>query len=943
MKHVSFFRITSLILLLSLSLGLLTSCFDFMGNTPPVEDLSECEKNGHTKVDATCTDFAFCGVCGKQLGTTTAPHSYAPSTCAEPQTCVVCGATKGKPNGKHVYSSDGDRTCNVCSSSRDIEVEYTEDYDKPKHLLSSVTDLVKTEVKTTAGKVYYALVYAYGTDANHKLTLSLKNGSTDVVGYSYFVPTQLTAVYLPFVATGEEEQVVVKADLGGSFYVSEPRIVASPYEYNKTKSGTYLVMADDWDYNEVTAKDENGLLNAPESAGEVGKDRTLDCKIVGDYMYSLCNGRLHVLKRDGDSFAWIGATDYYGELRQIAVTSDSKGLVVVGRNYGIFAFDISNPEQPKLASHIDSLEMASGLDIYGRYLYVADRTFGVDIIDIADIYNPVFISNIPTGETQNVCYWGGYVFAGVWAECIVRVIDVRDVDAPKQVSEIKLSGRGDGVHVNNGILYAATGQFPPSASSPRENPGYGLGHGLELWDVSNPASPERLSVVRSDGAEYAGNPDLWRVFTVGDYVIYTSVFSGVFVYDVSNPAAPTRVAQYVALSDTASNTRWTSKYVFAHQRGVELPDNKLGYPAVCATVDGGKLYFGTGLYKSGNNLYEAELPFALGTPNPNDSDPDAQEREYDGSYYDIDAETIFGKGALSYRSGSQIRSIAIYGDYLYLAAGSRGIIVLDKKTLECVAEYDSFDLTKDIAIHGEYLYTAEASAGIAIYRINAADPTKITLVSQTALLDMVQLQLSPDARYALVHTANTSALLDLRNMQTPKVYFQNTSFNMVYQYQMSIGCINNRYLMISSSKKQLQLFDFGPDGSYEIPVIKEWTESAIGVSGLCADGSNALLSSGKKVFYFDPATLDTGKSISAQYTSVQYTDMSQCPVVIGDYIFTGLRYKGTFNILKLSEDRKKATTVKKLTLHANHGVTVSDGERYYLPLGYGGIVSFELD
>jgi len=943
MKHLSFFRITALILLLSLSLGALSSCFDFMGNTPPVEELSECEKNGHTKVDATCTDFAFCSVCGKQLGTATAPHSYAPSTCSAPQTCVVCGATKGKPNGKHLYSSDSDRTCNLCGSSRDIEIEYTEDYDEPEHLLDSGTDIVKTSVKTTAGKVYYALVYAYGTDANHTLTLAVEGGDAAARTYGYFVSTQLTAVYLPFVATGAEEFVAVKADLGGSFYVSEPRIVESPYEYNKTRSGTYLVMADDWSYNKVTAKDENGLLNAPESEGEVGKDRTLDCVVVGDYMYALCNGRLHVLERSGDSFKWIGATDYYGELRQIAVTEDEKGLVVVGRNHGVFAFDISSPEEPKLASHIDSLEMASGLDIFGRYLYVADRTFGVDILDISDIYNPVFISNIPTGETQNVCYWGGYVFAGVWAECIVRVIDVRDVDAPKQVAEIKLSGRGDGVHVNNGILYAATGQFPPSASSPRDNPGYGLGHGLELWDVSNPASPKRLSVVRSDGAEYAGNPDIWRVFTVGDYAIYTSVFSGVLIYDVSDPKAPTRVAQYVALSDTASNTRWTSKYVFAHQRGEELADNKLAYPAVSATVDGDKLYFGTGLYKSGNNLYEAKLPFDLGTPNPNDSDPAVQEQEYDGSYYDIDAEAIFGKGALSYRSGSQIRAVAVWGDYLYLAAGSEGIIILDKATMKKVGSVDSFDLTKDIAIHGEYLYTAEAAAGIAIYRINAADPTKLTLVSQTPLLNMVQLQLSPDARYALVHTANTSALLDLRNMQEPKIHFQNTSFNMVYQYQMSIGCIDNRYLMMSSSKKQLQLFDFGEGGSLEVPVITEWTDSSQGVSGLCAAGSGALLSSGKKVFYFDPATLDTGKSIGSQYTSVQYTDMSQCPVVIGDYLFTGLRYKGTFNILKLSEDRKTATTVKKLQLHANHGVTVFDGERYYLPLGYGGIVSFELD
>ena len=86
--------------------------------------------------------------------------------------------------------------------------------------------------------------------------------------------------------------------------------------------------------------------------------------------------------------------------------------------------------------------MATGLDICGKYLFVADRTFGVDIIDISDIYNPKFISNIPTGETQDVCYSNGYVYAGVWAECKVRICDVRDADNPKEVGVVHLSGRG---------------------------------------------------------------------------------------------------------------------------------------------------------------------------------------------------------------------------------------------------------------------------------------------------------------------------------------------------------------------------------------------------------------------------------------------------------------------------------------------------------------------
>ena len=921
-------------LLVLISVCVLSAC----GETPP--ELSDCDRLGHYEIPATCTEPAKCRVCGETVGTETAPHAFIDATCTEPKTCMVCGATEGESTGGHVYTDDKDRTCDVCGKSRDVEVVYTEAYDEPTATVTGDTT-VGSDITTTAGAVYYALVYAKGADANNRLTLRVTDGSKSVITYSYFVPTQLTAVYLPFTAKGTETRVEVLAE-SGSFDVSVPKIEKSPYEYNKTKSGTYLVMADDWSYIKVTAKDENGLLNAPASEGEVGQDRTLDCKIVGDYMYALCNGRVHVLERSGESFKWIGATPYYGELRQMSITEDGKGIVVVARNYGLYAFDISTPGEIKFASHIDSLEMASGLDISGKYLYVADRTFGVDILDISDIYNPVFVSNIPTGETQNVCYYNGYVYAGVWAECVVRVCDVRDVDNPKKVADIKLSGRGDGVYVKDGILYAATGQFPPDASSPRDNPGYGLGNGLELWDVSNSLAPKRLSVVRSDGANYPGNPDLWRVYTAGKYAVFTNVYGGVLVYDVSDPTSPTRVAQCVALSDTLLNARWTDKYVFPHERGVELADNKKPFPAVCSTVDGNTLYFGTGDYRSGNNLYAVTLPLTIGTPDGNTSDPSKQEQEYDGSYYDIDAEAYFGEGARAYRSGSQIRAVAVKGDYLYLAAGTEGIIILDKKTMQKVAAVPSFDLTRDIAIYGDYLYTAEAAGGIAIYKIHSADPTRLDLVSQTALMNIVQLQLSPDARYALVHTANTAALIDLRDMTKPKEYFKNTSFNMVYQYQMSIGCIDNRYLMISSSKKQLQLFDFGENGSFETPVIYEWTDSSIAISGLCADGDYVIMSSGKKVFRFDLSKHDHKTALATQFGYVQYSDMSQCPVMIGDYLFTGLRYKGTLNILKLSEDRTTATTYKKLTLHANHGVVVTDGEQFYLPLGYGGLVSFTI-
>ena len=116
------------------------------------------------------------------------------------------------------------------------------------------------------------------------------------------------------------------------------------------------------------------------------------------------------------------------------------------------------------------------------------------------------------------------------------------------------------------------------------------------------------------------------------------------------------------------------------------------------------------------------------------------------------------------------------------------------------------------------------------------------------------------------------------------------------------------------------------------------------VSGLCADGRYAIISSGKTVYRVDLSapTLSLEETIPSQFTGVKYTDMSQMPVVIGDYLFATLRRAGTYYILKLSADRSTATTHKALTFHGNPGMIVSDGERYYLPLAYAGLVSFTL-
>ena len=77
------------------------------------------------------------------------------------------------------------------------------------------------EVSTETGAVYYATVCARGGDANHKLELRLTDGERVLHSYSYFVPTQATDIYLPFIATGDERLLEVLPADGGVFYVGE--------------------------------------------------------------------------------------------------------------------------------------------------------------------------------------------------------------------------------------------------------------------------------------------------------------------------------------------------------------------------------------------------------------------------------------------------------------------------------------------------------------------------------------------------------------------------------------------------------------------------------------------------------------------------------------------------------------------------------------------------
>ena len=114
----------------------------------------------HIPIEATCTSYSVCELCGDKLSDSYAPHDYENATCIAPKKCTVCGNTEGEADGDHVYDSSSDRTCKLCKKTRTVEVSYTDEYDEPTHKLETVSDVVSTDITVTADTVYYVKVYA---------------------------------------------------------------------------------------------------------------------------------------------------------------------------------------------------------------------------------------------------------------------------------------------------------------------------------------------------------------------------------------------------------------------------------------------------------------------------------------------------------------------------------------------------------------------------------------------------------------------------------------------------------------------------------------------------------------------------------------------------------------------------------------------------------------
>lgn len=456
----------------------------------------------------------------------------------------------------------------------------------------------------------------------------------------------------------------------------------------------------------------------------------MDVCACGGLLYVLQNssqhrgGRLCVLSPE---LVLLGEYTGIGNARQLAAAGTL--AAATAREDGLWLFDISDT-QPRLLSHYRTVEYATGITLYANFALVSCRQYGVEIVDISDPAKPRHIGLIRTGEIQSACVSGGYLYGGIWGAMSVAVIDIRDISLPRTAALIPLQGRGDGVTVKDGILYAVTGQHGRGIRnvSDETDPLYGMGNGVEMFDVSDPAKPRRLHAA-SFGKCYNAAFDMWRPSVCGELLLCGCSSLGLF----------------------ACGTRTLApRFHLTLPRENGAPDAVTGF-SVC----GGKLYISTG--RTDLFLFESEEPVADCFRELPRGHIDAAPQRF----------TFFSDGSASLAqryapTDAPVLSVCEADTQLALACGSGGIRLLGSSG--CSRAADGFCC--DVKYGSGYLFAAQGEDGAWIYRLsrNTLHP-----VSRVQLDRPVQqLALSPDGNFLLCGCGSTEAvLLDVTDKAHP--------------------------------------------------------------------------------------------------------------------------------------------------------------------------------
>lgn len=663
-------------------------------------------------------------------------------------------------------------------------------------------------------------------------------------------------------------------------------------------------------------------------------------------LYVLSRGRLCIFATPIDANSTpVGEIDGLGNTRQIAIAGNL--TAITSREDGLWLVDVGNPAKPVLLSHYDTIELATGIALEANVALVACRQYGVEQVNVSDPRRPRHLSTFRTGEAQSVFLHNGLACIGDWAPRKAIVCDVRDPWRPALVSHMELDGFGDGVFVRGNLCFAATGHHARGMRKrDSSDPAYGRGHGLEIFDISDPANPKLLSRTKLPRF-YSIGYDMWDVQVSGRFAVVGDTHNGIYVFDISDLEHPVPVGHHRLplagrdkLPDAVGGFAIGPDCIYV--AGVFTGLHRLSLPGIQPVGNRSRAGTGTGPF-FGESTHLAIKTLAENT-DPSPSLP-ARERLQpvtapSGPAVSVPQSAsppqLEAPAVVAYRPEGQVHEVAVDATHdIWIAAGRAGLhrLSLGKKGAgEQVAASDGVVFSVDV--RGNLLAAGEGTAGLSLWRRMGKG---IDLLGryQSTVGGIGQVRLSPDARYAILHAGpNVLEILDITSPSAPKRVLQDRQLGLFYRTPLSL--------------------DFLPDGRFGCL----WHAS--GMYFFRLKGENGPAFSGWKVP--GSVSLDNGMAVLGDRFLATYkggyvllddgqTEISETrdvvrlpghelrgkPTVFGTTLYVSQRWEGTVKAIDLA-DPKQPRLRWSVQLAGNPGPVQEAAGYAIIPAGYDGVV-----
>lgn len=490
-----------------------------------------------------------------------------------------------------------------------------------------------------------------------------------------------------------------------------------------------------------------------------------------------------------------------GTVRRLELSTNGRTLFVASREYGVFLIDITDAENPEIISHIDTLELASGVDAVGNYIFIASRYYGIEIYDVTDPKNPKFCSSVKSNnesECIDCKVYGDYLYAGVWATRRIEIFDISDISRPEYLNYVETDGNAYGLDIYEDKLIVSTGFH--AAINPylaTDDYGYGTGNGISIYSLKSPEYPKLMSTAKSDNRYYYIGMDYWNVRVSNGFAYLSDLYNGLYVYDIRDGYNPKRIAK-VVIPIGANEEGYVDMSGKYNVYGFE-PIEEVYSPVTGAGFINGYIYVANTL----GDVYPVKLEQAAREAGEEYSFNNSQSYCYDDDRFENGYASVE-----NYRIEGQTYAIDNYGDYLY-AGTSYGIAIFDKD-LNRLGFYETEHAVRDLQIVNGKIYTAEGLNGVSIYQINGADLSLLAnYVPREANRSNVcsQLGVSPDGRYVVVSCRlNLTIMLDVSDLTNiyPAKFL---SAGAVYYRNIADGYVNNAIYISHGSGVSEIVFD----------------------------------------------------------------------------------------------------------------------------------------